>query len=101
MRIVVYEDGDGYRHRALIRDTDSDNQAAFGVRVDPPDLRMLDWEGVMRDLHNALVDQGIITWMDAQRGDIRGAILTAMHRRLQSLYREVDNGKLSANQDDS
>ena len=93
MRSVVWTDRSGYKHRSWVRDGDPDYMAEQGVRQDPPSLDELDWEGVKRDLHNALVEAGIITWLDVQRGDVRALILKAMHRRLQALYREVtDNG---------
>ena len=100
MRLVIWTDRDGFRHRSLLRDSDPDDRAPFGISADPPDLSMLDWDGVRRDLWNALVDRGICTWLDVQKGDVRASILNAMHRRVQDLYREVEtHGKLSTGSD--
>ena len=91
MRSVVWTDANGLKHRSIIRDSDQDAAAPMGIRQDPPDLHRMDWEGVIRDLHNSLVDAGVTTWAEYQRQNIRGMILGAVQRRLQSLYREVDN----------
>lgn len=91
MREVIWTDEDGYRHRSLVRNEDTDDEAPYGIRKDPPDVGRIDWAGVRRDLHNALVDGGICSWRDVQKlGGLRGAILSALKRRLVALYREVE-----------
>jgi hypothetical protein len=67
--------------------------ALKGVRLDPPDIEQIDWEAVKRDLHNALIDQGLITQLDIsrQQSGITSAILGAVRRRLLLLYRPVTN----------
>lgn len=92
MRIVTWTDKHGYRHRSLVRDDDPDEMGPQGILQDPPNLEELDWEGIRQDLHNALVDIGLISWRNVQeiRG-LRGAILSAMKRRLVYLYREAEN----------
>jgi len=91
MRRVTWTDDRGYKHSSLVRDEDSDDMASYGVLQDPPNLDELDWEGVKRDLHNYLVDAGLISWRDVQeRTGLRGAILSAMKRRLVYLYREAE-----------
>ena len=89
MRVVTWQDQTGRRHRSMVRDSDPDSAAPTGLSNDPPDVRALDWEAIQVDLHNALFDAGLFTWTDLQRGDVRGIILHAVHRRLQQLYREV------------
>jgi hypothetical protein len=89
MKKVTWTDRDGYKHCSLVRDEDPGDYPERGILQDPPNLDSLDWEGVKRDLHNALVDRGLYTWMDVQRREgLRGAILSAMKKRLISLYRE-------------
>jgi hypothetical protein len=79
-----------------VRDQDPDDAAEQGILQDPPNLEELDWEGVKRDLHNALVSAGLFSWQDVQRrgaeDGLRGAILSSMKRRLINLYREAQNG---------
>jgi hypothetical protein len=61
MKIVIWKDKHGYKHRSLLRDTDRDDQAAYGVPQDPPDLNQIDWEEVKKEIHNHLVEKGLIT----------------------------------------
>ena len=93
MRTVLWTDARGYRHRGMVRNNDPDSAAPLGIRQDPPDLEQLDWEEIKRDMHNAMVDAGIVTWADLQNKDLRRVILGATQRRIQSLFRnrEVEN----------
>ena len=91
MREVSWTDKYGYKRRSLVRDSDSDEMASQGVLLGPPNLDELDWEGIKRDLHNALMDAGIFSWRDCQeKRGLRGAILSTMKRRLVYLYREAE-----------
>ena len=57
MKLVSWTDGKGWEHRAAVRD-DDDRQVAIdgqGLPMDPPDIELLDWEAVKRDLHNQLL----------------------------------------------
>lgn len=89
MKIVVWTDDDGYKHRSMLRDRDPDQMAPEGVPLDPPDLRQLDWDGIVRDLHNMLVDKGLSTWDDVQRTQtgVASSILSVMKRPIVGLYR--------------
>ena len=98
MRIVTWTDQHGWKHRSMVRDGDPDDVAPKGVPQDPPDLRQLDWEGVMRDLHNALVEQGVVDWLSWQQCNCgRQLIELVLKRRLISLFRAepevIDNGR--------
>jgi hypothetical protein len=66
MREVEWTDRHEYRHRALVRDTDPDSAAENGIQQDPPDLDLLDWEGIKRDIHNAMVERRVSTWESLQ-----------------------------------
>jgi hypothetical protein len=94
MRKVTWTDKNGYKHRSLVRDGDPDDMAPNGLLQDPPNLEALDWEAVKRDLHNALLAAGLFTWRDVQekgRHDgLRGAILSAVKKKLIALYREAE-----------
>lgn len=94
MRIVIYEDKDGWKHRALVRDDDPDEAALGGIPRDPPDLRLLDWEGILRDINNQLVDLGIETWADWQRaGNVQNVIASPLKRRVIMLLRGREEQK--------
>lgn len=94
MRMVITTDRRGYKRAWWVVDEDPDELAEEGIPLNPPDLDLLEWEEVKKSLHNMLVERGLFTWMDVQRAQsgVTGAILTAMKRRLISLYRnrEVD-----------
>lgn len=96
MREVIWTDRRGWTHRSLVRDQDSDECAEQGILRDPPNLEEMDWEGIKKDLHNALATSGLYSWQDVQRrgaeDGLRGAILSAIKRRLINLYREASNG---------
>ena len=92
MRLVIYEDERGYKHRSLLRDRDPDTMAPKGIIQDPPDLSLLDWEGMRRDIHNALVEQGLVTWADVQRAQnaVSGIVKGVIANRIVALYRQKD-----------
>lgn len=87
MRKVIYTDERGYRHLVLVRDNDSDDMARYGIPVDPPDVSELDCEFLMREIHNALVDNGLFTWDDIQKSAVGlNAASTVVKRQLSGLY---------------
>ena len=87
METVTWTNSDGYVRRALVTPAMKDAPEK-GVPVGL-DVRLLDWEGIQRDLNNALQREGLLTWDDVQRsGDtLRGVILGVMRGRLIALYR--------------
>lgn len=89
MREVEWTDRNGRRHRSIIRDNDPDEMAESGIPMDPPDIDMIDWEAVKTDLHNALLDQEIITWDDvvARQTALRSASISSLKRHLVMLYK--------------
>lgn len=91
MRLVDWTDKYGFKHKSLVLDTDPDYKAPEGVLQDPPDIRQLDWDEIARELHNALVDRGLLTWMDVQREQtgISGAVNAVLKNRIVRLYREA------------
>lgn len=89
MRTVEWEDRNGYRHRSLVRDTDPDDAAPNGILQDPPDLSGLDWTGIQRDMHNAMIERDIATWVDLQLCQCINYIVKAsgLARRLKLLLK--------------
>ena len=94
MRKIEHIDRHGYKHIRLIRDHDPDEAAEIGIPLEPPDVGGLDWEGIKRDLHNALVDRGLFTWQDVQRAQnaLTSVAISVLRRRLVLLYRQKDSG---------
>lgn len=89
MRIVITTDKTGRKHRHAVPDHLPDEQAQYGLKLDPPNVDGLDWEGLKIDIHNALIDLGIANWRDWQRQQhaVQGAILRPVLRRLIALLR--------------
>lgn len=98
MRRIIIEDQNGFKHVRLLRDDDPDDMAEYGVPLDPPDINLIPWEEVKRDLHNALVQHGLFTWQDVQRqqNTISSITRTLLKRRLVLLYR-IDEQEVKHN----
>lgn len=98
MRTVEYEDRAGYIRATLIRDDDPDEMAEQGIPLEPPDLELLDWEGIRRDIHNSLVHARLFTWQDVlkKQNAVGGIVARVIKRHIVRLYRFEDqhaNGK--------
>ena len=91
MKRVAWQDENGLKHAALIRDTDSDSIAysGQGLPMDPPDVSDLDCAALLTKLHNQLLDRGLITSQDviAAQNGLSGAILSVFKPELLRLYR--------------
>jgi len=98
MKIVTWTDKDGYNHRSMLRDSDPDDLAYAGIPLDPPSLDQLDWDEMKRNLHNALVDQGLHDMRDVnQMGNgITSAIMTTFKRQILVLYKMQEAAKRNA-----
>lgn len=92
MRLVLWTDEAGYRHRSWLRDDDPDSLASSGVPCDPPDVKLLDMEVVRQRLHNALVDAELLDWpaVQASGQGLSAAILGALRPQMIDLYRRAD-----------
>lgn len=89
MKLVLWTDDKGRKHRSFLRDSDPDHLAPLGVPDDPPNLDRLDWDAIKIELHNALVERGLITWQDVQKSQsgISSSVLAVFRRPLIGLYR--------------
>ena len=88
MKSIIFE-RNGFKYRSTMRDVDT--EPSHGMIQGPPNLDELDWEAVKRDLHNALFDAGLMSWLDIQQKQgLPGIILGAIRTRLINLYREAE-----------
>ena len=87
MRLIKYTDDNGYKHLKWVRDHDPDS--ASGIPGDPPDLNNLDWEEIKKELHNSLVEKGLVDWsaVQASQTGLSSTIVTVLKRRLIIMYR--------------
>ena len=93
MKTVLWTDKDGYRHRSLIRDDDPESEAQRGLPQDPPDLHNVDWEGVIRDIHNKLVEGGVMSYQDLMGRrdvDLKMFIVSAVKPRVIAVLRSME-----------
>ncbi|MHC4748306.1 MAG: hypothetical protein ACYTFW_00385 [Planctomycetota bacterium] len=93
MKPVIYLDRKGFKRRSLVKDSDTEDDAQYGLPAGPPDLRQLDWDSLWREMNNALADHELWTWKEVQRSKIGVTVATNVLRRaLVTLYRqEADN----------
>jgi len=89
MKKVEWIDERGYKHARLVQD-DILQSADEGIPLEPPDIERLDWDSIKRALHNELFARNLIDWQSVQqsRDGLTAAILAALRRPLQNLYRE-------------
>jgi hypothetical protein len=87
MRIVNFTDKKGYLRSAWVKEEDPDSMAKYGIPVEIPDLEMLDWDGLKRDMHNALTQAEFYTLEDVMKaGNAFGPAVTVLKRYLTNFY---------------
>ncbi len=89
MRTVEWTDKRGWKHRSLVRDRDPDSAAPQGVPQDPPDLDLVDWDEIKRDIYNQLLERGLIDYQEVQRqqNSVTNIITSAIRKRIIALYK--------------
>lgn len=91
MKLVKWTDERGRNHEALVRekDTEQDAKEGRGVSRDPPDVDLLDWDAIKRDLHNKLLATGVTSLAEVhkQQTGLRSAVTSAIVPKLLELFR--------------
>jgi hypothetical protein len=67
LKRITWTDEKGYDRAALLPAYLPDSQAEYGIPSEPPNTDALDWDAIKRDLHNQLLDAGLLTWIDVQK----------------------------------
>ncbi len=90
MRLVQYEDEQGFLHQSLIKENMPLSDANMGVPVDPPDITRLDWLEIQREINKQLIDRNLITLKDIvhQKSGLENIIKSVIVRKLIQLYKE-------------
>lgn len=98
MKLLTFTDDEGYNHKSLVRDNDTD--PSIGLIQSPPDLRQLDWEAIARNIHNALLEREIFTIQDAQirSTELSQIILAKVVKPIYALYQEQEQETENATQ---
>lgn len=89
MKLVTFTDPNGFNHKSLIRDNDSD--PAIGLIQTVPDLTRLDWEAMARSIHNKLVERELFTLKDVQERNVEfnQVIMATVVKPIFALYQEI------------
>lgn len=90
MKLLTFTDPDGYSHKSLVRDTDTD--PSIGLIQSPPDLRQLDWEAIAKNIHNALLERELFTIQDVQirNAEFNQIILAKVVKQIYRLYQDQE-----------
>ena len=92
LKRVTWTDERGYDRATLLPTYLPESQAEFGIPSEPPNTDALDWNGIKRDLHNELLEAGLLTWVDVQKNQNK---ITSICRRVLikpvlNLYRMME-----------
>lgn len=97
MKTVIIKDRFGYKRAYLCKDDMPDEMAEEGIPLTPPDLDLIEWEEVKRNLNNILVSRGIFTLADVYNAQnaVTSACKAVMKNRIVNLYknREVKSNE--------
>lgn len=68
---------------------DDDDNPEIGIPHNPPNLDDIDWEIIKTEIHNLLVENNLINWIDVQKSGnmLNNIVLTVVKRRLVNLYK--------------
>jgi hypothetical protein len=95
MQRIEYTDDDGYKKIVELPDSASNEEAAYGILIGPPDLDELDLpERLKIKLNNELFDRGLITYEDvkSQHQSISSALKAVFKAdvvAIVNLYKEI------------
>lgn len=95
MKTINATDRYGKKNRYLIRDTDDPSRAQeIGVPIGPPDVELMPWDQIKIDLHNALVDAGILSWDDlvANQSVLPGISRSVLKKHIVALFKATRGG---------
>ncbi len=90
MKVTHWVDSAGYQRVSIVRNDDDTLEATHGLQKGPPDITLIDWENVVKDLHNGLVSRKLFSYQDVVRSKdgVTSAILSALRRKIVTLYKQ-------------
>jgi len=92
MKAVVYEEN-GWLRQSLIHDSMSALEGHKGVPHNPPDITKLDWNEIMRELNNLLIERGLVEMNDLNGQGInllRSAVQIVITKKIVLLYKSKE-----------
>jgi hypothetical protein len=97
MKHIIVTDERGLQYRYFVMDGDNENDESVrehGIPSGPPDLDLLDWDGIKRDINNALLKGNVYCHEDIRKSqDIINYIGTIVKRKVIALYATERKGK--------
>ena len=89
MKTLIVVDRFGYKRAYLCTNDMSEDEAEQGIPQTPPDLDLIEWEEVKKNLNNLLVDRGIFTYADICQAQnaVSSVSKSVLKNRIVSLYR--------------
>lgn len=99
MRLVRYENEDGFLRQGFIKENMPASDADKGIEYNPPDLNRIDWDAVKREINNDLIKVDLITLKDVAKvnSPLSNIILSAIRPKLIQLYKEQSGYKKNHN----
>lgn len=67
MKTIDWVDDRGRKRRSLVKDTDGIEAAQYGIPVEPPDIRNLDWDAVIKEIEDKQFEHRMYDWQQAQQ----------------------------------
>ncbi len=91
MKEVQWTDQDGYLHRSILRDDDDESKPQYGIPIGPPNIEIVDWEGVKREINNLLVQEGISSYTELTNSNsAMPFVCNVIKRHIATLYRDME-----------
>ncbi len=88
MKLVSYQEN-GHPRWAWVKDSDGPEMARFGIPANPPDLSLIDWEGMKGEITDAFNSLGLLTWQDVERSPVGlQSAMSIFKRHLIDLFRQ-------------
>ena len=91
LKRITWTDDDDWERAVLLPYSCPEDRVELGIPSEVPDISQLDWMAIQRDLHNALMNEGLLTWNDVQSGQGRINVICrrVLARRVLDLYRQT------------
>lgn len=90
MQIVNIIDERGWKRRFLVsEEVDIDDAQEIGLDIGVPDIGVLDWDELAKELNNKLFDSGLFTWDDIRANEtgLTPILRSVFLERLIHLYK--------------
>jgi hypothetical protein len=89
MKYVTRVGEDGQKFRVMVKNDDPAEFADYGIPAGPPDLDLLDWDSLKRQINDVMIKEKLFGWEDVQGSGVGlVAAVNVFKRALIALYRD-------------